>query len=414
MLWGQNANSLLQIISSNSLLEREPEIRSVQYDLATKITRIKPGLNSELPGNYVDSLVKTLKEKLDIIDSIVVKVKLGNKTDNIIIDYSSKKISGNVSFSIKLTGNKVNLKAVIDSAGSSFQKMLKINIDVLFKNNNYNLFQDVFALNFIKLTDENYSLDSDLTNKDNSYSYGISKIVSEFIVSTANNYLKDHNIDNNIDLNDLENKCNEIIKNALSPEMIKLKNKLKVNLDKVNYEVTKTLNSISKWLMNGNMGLAFSKEEGSMGGGFQILYSIGKNFQIGAFANGLFNVVHDSSNNKTAPIAILGAQLRTSLCKHWQLDAVGSYIIGPSDARDKDREIGFGISTNLPGIILGTAFFYNEKRIENLPIFISKVFGLSFKSLSPASPTLILQFVFPNEGKMTPTFQISYPIQLLN
>ncbi len=413
--YAQKSNSLLQIISGNSLLNQNEEVRKMQFLLNESMNNQVSGLNADtIVQNGFNSL-KNVIESINIeFSNLVLKVYINKNSTDIFTLNPDQFKKRNWRFLIAQI--QVNL-------GNSIQELLEKDKSVLGQIPDQLRNLTYYSL-IAALYKDNFS-EKEFLNTGKSYAALLSKYIAEStICNSIINYLSNKmnvNIDSEITKDNqlIDKAILDKINTALKQSVSDLKELFKNNLDTAEYNIKKLISNLSAVFYGADVGVSLAQGEGNLGGGFQLLFKASDSFNFGCFYSGQINTATqtDSSNKKTSngtPLSYVGGQLRFASC-NFEIDALLSIIAGPQQQRDKSWELGCGISYCFSKkIIIGGAYFFSKNAADNGSDPNIHTAGFSFKSTDPKSPTLIIGFNFPEHGTMQPMFQVSYPIQLQN
>lgn len=391
----QQGTPLFQVVTSELTNQRAPVLRELQDEL-NKLN------NENIAGVDLQILEKKVEELKKRITPYIQPITFQIEGDKFSLDYGEKKLLSNSNESLNFSLDSLNhyLKNEI----SKIIQSIKTSISSRIKSNNTSNVLFYISYEFIDkggINSINYS---------NSIPYEIAlsnsigdRIINEIKSLLLNIFSEDQFSKNigqiignekekiNDKLNDLYNSYNNWFINIFDEAKLFVK-------DKIEKPLSQNLKGLT--------GLSVRDGAGTFSGGILYSFRTSVNLKLSLYSNLNFNDGADSS-----VFSLFGAKLSWAP-GNWQFDWLFSSYWGNKEYKAFQLfEGGISISKNFGGnLVMGLAGFYIFNSSDSNENIYSA--GLYFK-ISDSSPAVTVGISGKsNTNKMSPIFQIHYPLNV--
>lgn len=397
-MYGQTVSPLFQVMSSNSLINRPEAFRELQDYLNQRYENVPKGLQLDY---FYDKIGQGRSLLLEKIKAPTLVLKENNT--KLVATYEGKELTIDVKEVKKVATIIHNLHDLLnDSLRSVLQPLIK-KIGINDQEEKAVISSLLIVLKKSGIVEGEISLGNSSQDLAQVIVSILIQKVEEIIHRSYPEILFTKNFTDFTDIDKIRTALQEALNNAAQ----KIREDLEQVLDKAENEVAKVIDTYSQKMVSGNMGASVTEGTGAFAGGITVSFYSGSTVQFGFYANGQFN-----KGDSTRPTqSLAGGQFRFAE-DAWQAELLLATLFGKEQFVDLNVfEIGCGLSYRAnDDLILGVAYFNTfSSSLHSLQIG-----GVMFKGTSPESPGLMFgiqgEKYAPQETKLSPVFQISFPI----
>jgi len=435
IIYSQGLSPLVPYVSTNQLIDRPEVFRTFQTKLSDNIASTKPGLQlnfiysqlSDLRKKYIDEIkapeVKLSESKLnlEIEPGFLKKLGITKKIDipiDITAGQSFESLTETLQSNLNIKFNDY-LATYLNSAFSQtfkseiFKKPMLFTLNKLLENSDYykNLTPDDIIIFLNEYNKTKVDKDDKLFNKisntiTNNLTAGLIKGISEKMESDFTQTIK---LTTDEEIEKFKDKYINYLNEYLNKQMSTAIGVLNNTLNAAEVQVRSLVETASKSLISGNVGMALSEGEGDFAGGLQYTYKANEDFLFGFYLNGELS----SADTTEAPKSLIGGQFKYAPFEKLEIAGLLSFYFGAANYKAMQaNEFGGGISYTTGSLIIGASYFYLNQNgtTKNVSYPNNHTYGVFVRGNSSDSPIMFLGGSTQTNQKANFGFQIIYPI----